>query len=450
MSRRSANPRAAQAILLLLAVLVVMAGLALWILGMRSIVFRRLFTQDGGDAAVLAAARWQAAALNLCGELNLIQAYMLADDRENIAAAQALHELRLRVQLVCPVLAAHAAHTAAKTNQLEPIAGAMDYLRDCRRYIRLEGFYDDAEQDLRDLLGILTREELCAFPVSGVYENAEFHNYLLDQDFYEAVLSRNWCWFKYNSLLNTYISRKSFGPLPKVKSSPFFDLALDSLESSLDDLEVINTLSDQLVRMDHPALPDGPPLSAAETPAQRERHAQFIRPIGTQTVYPIRWTTYNPNSWGPWQAMNPGRLPIEGRLREAYDYAGGSAAVSVQSGSATWLAAAKAFGEIEGENPTEFKLVLGGFNAVRLIPVDAADVGLYSFNMAWLNHLRAHLPRYTANGTLSDTCRYCSALRRWEEAEFRHNIRLWLAEYGHTCVQPEPGNGPGGGTRYGH
>ena len=103
-----------QAIALILALLVVFAALALWVADIGLTVMGRLRTQDGGDAAALAAARWQAAGLNLCGELNFIQAYMLADDRENAPAAQALHELRQRVGMVTPMLALQSASLVAE------------------------------------------------------------------------------------------------------------------------------------------------------------------------------------------------------------------------------------------------------------------------------------------------------------------------------------------------
>lgn len=449
MSRFRLFSRSGQAVVLLLALLVAMATLAFWILDIRTIVMRRLFTQDGGDAAALAAARWQAAGLNLCGELNLIQAYMLADDRENIHHAQALHELRLRLQLVCPVLAVHAAQTVASENGLQEIPAAADYIRDFRDAVLLEGFYPGAEADLRELLDLLTEEPITAFPACAVYEESDFHNYLLDQDFYEAVLSRNWCWFKWNSLLRSYVSRKSFGPLPKLRTAPFFDLRLTTLESSLDDLTVLNTLSGELEALGHPALPK-PPVRPSGSSAEQERYADHIRVGEARELRPICWTIYREDAWGPWEAMAPGELPIDGQLREEYDYDGANVAVSVQNGPTTWLAAAKAFGSIDDENPTVFGLVLGGFDTVRLIPIDAADVGIIGFDFVWLNHLRNHLPAYVKNGTKASGCRYCRALERWEDPAFRHDILIWLAEYGHTCVQPRPGRGSSGGSRYGH
>ncbi|MBR4946321.1 MAG: hypothetical protein IKZ27_04955, partial [Kiritimatiellae bacterium] len=72
--------RCGQAVVLLLAVLMVMVALVFWMIDTHGAVLARLKAQDAGDPVALAAARWQAAGLNLCGELNLIHAYMLADD----------------------------------------------------------------------------------------------------------------------------------------------------------------------------------------------------------------------------------------------------------------------------------------------------------------------------------------------------------------------------------
>lgn len=445
--------RSGQAIVLLLTLLVAMAALAFWVLDVHHIIMARLRTQDGGDTAALAAARWQAAGLNLCGELNLIQAYMLADSQANVVAAQALHELRLRVQLTTPILAAYAAQVVAKKNNMPEVPSGTEYVRNYRDGVRLEGFYKGAEEDLRQMLVLLTRDPIYAVPMSGLFEDYSTYNMLVDELFYEAILSHNWCWFYQNSFLRNYRSPSDFGPLPKMRMAPFFDLRLTSMNSSLNDLTIINTLSNQLVSIGHPSIPPKSANEDMDDPIVKERYVDHIN-IETLGTFPIEWTIYDVADWGEWEQMLPGALPIQGKLRDAYNYAGASTAVCVQDKGSTWVATAKAFGTVNDENPAQYDMVLGGFDTVRLIPVDAADVGLYDFNFAWLNHLRNHLQSYMKRGKsgLHSNCRYCSALRDWETPEFRYKILEWLAKYGHTCrFRGGPGPDPGtGGTRYGH
>ena len=71
MRRSISRAKAGQAVVLLLALLVALAAIVVWIAVSNSLSLRRLRLRDGGDAAALAAARWQAAGLNLVGELNL-------------------------------------------------------------------------------------------------------------------------------------------------------------------------------------------------------------------------------------------------------------------------------------------------------------------------------------------------------------------------------------------
>lgn len=453
MTFKRLKPRAGQAILLLLSLLIAMAMLSFWVLDIRSFIMNRLIAQDGGDAAALAAARWQAAGLNLCGELNLIQAYMLTDDKENVYAAQALHELRLRVQLTTPILAAHAAQLVAEENDLPEIPDGTKYVREFRDSVLLDGFYEGAEEDLREMLILLARDPIRAVPMSGIFEDSEFHNYLIDETFYDAILSRNWCYFYKNPFLKNYSSRKDFGPVPKMRMAPFFDLRLSSKQSSLDRLEIINTLSDQLTSIGHPPLQNPTEKPENElTDAERERYVDQIHVIGGGS-FPIQWTIYEESDWREWTQMHPGNLPIQGHLKEGYDYDGANIALAVQLKNTYWIATAKAFGRIGRESPATYGLALGGFEAVRLVPVDSTDLGTYDFNFAWLTHIRHHIQPYMDRGSssLEPGCRYCDALRLWGSSEFRHSILVWLAKHGHTCTPPVgPGPGDSGGTRYGH
>lgn len=461
MSLRFLKKRSGQAICLLLALLVAMAALGFWILDIHRYVMDRLISQDGGDAAALAAARWQAAGLNLCGELNLIQAYMLADSQVNIDAAQALHELRQRIQLTTPILAAQAAQLVAEQNDLPEIPEGTAYVREFRNSVQLEGFYEGADEDLRKMLIILGADPIRAVPMSGIFEDYAFYNLLLDEGFYEAILHQNWCFFYKNPLLNTYRRPSDFGPLPKMRMAPFFDLRLTSMDASLDELEIVNTLADQREALGHPRNPPAPPptedgeVDSEAAKAAEERYLTELPPTETSDARPISWTTYKLSDWGEWGQMLPGGLPIRSRVKDEYNYFGANIAIHVQEGTSVWLATAKPFGTVgeQRENPTTYKMVLGGFDTVRLIPVDATDLGVYDFNFEWLTHIRHHLQPYVERGKreLHSGCKYCFALSKWEDPSFRSGIRAWLSKNGHTCrILESPGKGGVGGTRYGH
>ncbi len=452
--------RHGQAIVLLLAVILAMIALVIWITNIRGYVIDRLRTQDGGDAAALAAARWQAAGLNLCGELNVIQAYMLADDKANIDAAYALHELRQRVQLTTPILAVLAAQEVAEQNGMEELMDAADYFREVRESIILNAYYEGAEEDLRSMLGILIRQPIYAFPLTPIYETHD--SLLTEQNFYEAILAKDWCWFWFHAydFLQHYRQRSDFGQLPNFNTEPFFGLRLNEFACNYETLvksheDVINqTLS----TLGHPTLPPMPEfVEPPEDPrneeirlAREERTATFVDD-GAEDDEWIRWTSFDRVQWAAWDKMTSGELPIEGKLREGYDYKGTFAALSVTKNKVSWITTAKPFAKLDREalsGPTP--LVLGGFETVRLIPVDAGDTGVRSFNAQWFRHLRNHVPDYYFSGTLATGCRYCEALRMWNNSGFRFIALEWLREHGHTCRRPKTGEGDTGGANYAH
>ncbi len=445
-----------QAILLLLAIILAMVALVLWITTIRGTVIKRLRSQDGGDAAALAAARWQAAGLNLCGELNLIQAYMLADDVHNIDAAQALHELRQRIQLTTPLLAALSAQITAEANTMDPLPEAQDYLREVRDHLMLDGFYEGAEEDLKAMLSILIREPIYAFPLAPIYDTSEHPSLLVEQDFYEAILGRDWCWFWFHaySFLQRYTSRGDFGQLPNLNMEPFYSLHLNSRTYALEDIVAnpgnLDLLNTGLTTLGHPTLPPPPPTDLPH-PAHFERTATALPSSTPDNPRLITWTTYDNTHWGPWETMQDPGFPIEGTLKEEYNYKGASAAVSVSKDGASWLAVAKPFGNLNVDiTEGSSTLILPGFDNVRLIPVDAGEPGIRGFDVKWLRHLRNHVPDYVSKGFLADGCRYCTALRYWQDPNFRHTAIEWLAEHGHTCKRPRPGTGDTGGSHYAH
>lgn len=436
--------RAGQAVVLLLAILMAMVALSFWIFDTHLAVFKRIRAQDAGDPAVLAAARWQAAGLNLCGELNLIHAFMLADSVENIEQANALFHLQQRIALITPILSLQAAQVVAQKNDVDPIEEAREFLLECIDYLIFDDFYEGATEDFRDALRVILNNDIYAFPAyPGPPEDS---NLLCNQDFYEAILADDYCWFWFNapSFLENYRPVVSFGRLPELKPKLFFDLSLRSASYSLMDLRslstgplgsptVVHQMNQQMNQLGHPSIP--PPSDKNEV-GKRESKTQ-------QT-----WMVYG-GKWHNWEQMQRSVLPIRSELKPEFDTFGATAAVTIIKDDYPWMCAAKPFGSIDGEPMRPGQLVLGGFKDVRLIPIDSVDAGR-PFDPEWLRHLYHHITYYYQSKKTFENCRYCRALYKLDNTDFCQDATLWLDLYGHTCRRPKPGRGDSGGINYAH
>jgi hypothetical protein len=459
MSCVTQKQRSGQAILLILAVLIVFVSMLTWIFSVNRYVTRKLRVQDGGDAASLAAARTQASGLNLIGEINLIQAYMLSTSEDTTTlfpAIESLGALQERLRLTTPVQALVAAQLLAEKNNLDALPQADEFLEDHSKRIILESYYEGAEEDFRSmmqsfLLNARNNGGVRVFPLAGFFSQTSFYSYLTDQNFYEAILARDWCWFWFNAypFLQRYSSRKDFGDLPDFDMRPFFDLRLTKQTYALNEIRQLSTVDDRNASVRVLPLMQSS-LEALQHPRILPNQSEIDQK--PQEMVPFSWTVYDASFWGEWEAMRDGVLPLEGSLKEKYDYAGCNAAVSVVKDGASWIAAAKPFGELEGANPTLGGLVLGGYNDVRLIPVDAADKGIYGFDYHWLAHVYFHLPEYVQHGWKDQGCRYCNALATWENPDFRSVALEWLTQNGRSRCRRKvpPGPGPGGGSSYAH
>lgn len=424
MSART-HSRHGQAIVLLLGILVVFVGFIVWIIDIRGSVLTRLRTQDAGDAVGLEAARWQAAGLNLIGELNLMQAYLLSLDPYASGVAENLHLLRQRLQITTPFLALAGANLLAERNGLTEMEDAKELLHTYAACLRPDGLYPGAEEEQRALLERMAEEPLFVYPLAPIYESSSSFTYLIVQDFYEAIMGRNWCWFWFHAyaFLQNYQRYSDFGPVPELSTDPFFSLHLDEKRATLDDLLTNDptlwaTFNQQLTELGHPTLPE---------PTETTTQDALIPPPE------VPWTIFDASAWGEWTRLS--ELPIEGSIREAYNVDGANVALAVTYDDTVWVATARPFGTLGGGKITAGELVLGGFSDVRLIPVDAADAGSFAgYDIEWVRHLSGHIQTYAQSGITSSTaCRYCAALRTWDLRSFRNQALNWLRLYGDTC-----------------
>lgn len=467
-SRRHRNGQVA---VFLLVALVVLAFMVLWTVDLRRIIFLKGKSQDAGDAAALAAARWQGSSLNLIGEINLLHALALSVGASD--AIDGLTNMQARLCFTGPMAAFAAAQQGAKQNGIYSHPDYTSIVRQHAATVRhaytfvnggqmlFDEPYPGAWEDYADMLDVLAADGIAVGADNAeLYSDTEEGHILRQRDFYDSVAGRIWCWFFLNhpGLLASYNNHTSWPPLPEPDWAPphnaeFFALHVMPLPFVLEhhvDRDALDALAEQAG------------LDAA-----------LITTGATQTVQ--SWYAYTPGRWQTWEIMDPDgpdAFPITGRVRPQYDYTGADAVVRAEAeasrmtpgldGSSRhdtilWTAAAKPFGYLEnnGERlrPDTWSLVLPAFHDVRLIPIDAAsgsDNGF--FDLTWRRHIIEHLPLYIASGTTTPGCWYCAQLTRWDDPAFRAEGVDWLDLHSDRCTRPPPGGGGGrgGGTRRGH
>ncbi len=463
--------RSGQVLVFLLMALVIITMVILWHVDLSNILHLKSRTQNAGDAAALAAARWQGITLNLIGDLNIMQALALSGGDTN--AAERIAEMQARLRYMGPLVGLVAAQQAAKHNGIFVNAAFTAALQEHADDIR-EG-YMDAVGGLAepwpgcwaayaDVLAAQAAEGLAAAPDNTRrYNDYNGDHVLLNPDFYDAVAGLDWCWFKwYNYDLLRFYTDYTYWPSlpPRVPpetpaDSEIFGLGLSTIQTVLPGGAAMLTNLNELVS------------------------ARDLSPTPVTTAaldFAVTWTTYDPVHWTSWYALAASNdFPIRPLVpRPEYDYAGADAVTRVVAEKArftpragvsmiNWTAAAKPFGYLETadgpERPDHVGLVLPAFHNVRLVPADAASGPAGgAYDMAWREHIMLHLPAYMHDGLrgVDADCWYCQQLEQWEDDAFREGGLDWLEarnEDGtllHPCPEPGGGSMPGGGTRRGH
>lgn len=459
--------KSGQAMIFILMVLVLLAFVALWNFDLHKITYVKSVSQNAGDSAALAAARWQAISLNLIGDLNVMQAVALTQGDTN--GATEINALQARLCLVGPMVGFMASQQAGKNNGVFNDDRFTARVQEHATEVLTE--YTSIGQDGNMLFKepypgawpeyAAMIESVAANGVAVGPDNARYYSditgggLILNPSFYDAVAGSDWCWFYHNAynFMIAYIDYHSWPPLPDVLPQPdpinceFFGLGLKR-ESFLGDARAIDALNE----------------------ARRDRDLSFDLIAATVGSVSSVWYCYESSLWGAWDAISPWgetAFPAAGPVKAQYDYAGADAATRVQASAPrttpgsgttriTWTAAAKPFGYLEEEGgmkkPNGYGVVLPAFREVRLIPIDASSApAAGSFNLDWRDHIEGHLPDYLDSGRLSAGCWYCSQLAVWDDPLFRQTGLDWLTENHDSCVvRGGPGGGPGGGTRRGH
>jgi hypothetical protein len=466
--------RRGQVMILLVVFMVILLLVGLWNFDLHKIVRVKHVARNGGDAAALAAARWQAITLNLIGELNIVQAAALTDalasGASNSPAAEACADLQGRLCMTGPLIGLSASQQAAKNNGIFVNASFTTALADHATLVRQEydvRFPDRPYEngpgepscwiDYADMLDILASEGIAAAPDTFRFYSdfATREHYLLNPDFYGAVSTRGWCWFFFNAmtLLENYQNWRDWPALPVITeprplNAEYFSLYLRrqtqlaslpfasgaNRDQNIEDFLV--DLSNQVGRAMNPGI-----LNLEST-----------------------WFCYQENEWGPWSDRIAPGFPFLAGVRDTANVAGADAAILIETqmqrltpgspaDTITWSAAAKPFGALGEAAPTRYGLVLPAFTDIRLIPVDTSSAPSRGSEPGWGVHIYQHLEPYLQQGldALVPGCFYCDQLRTWEPQPFRQQGLDWLEVNSGRCQIPSPGPGsPGGGTRRGH
>jgi hypothetical protein len=462
--KNSDNTRNGQTILFSVVALMIILFAVLWMADVHHIIFVKDKSQNAGDAAALAGARWQGTTLNLIGELNLMHAAALAV--ADFEAVDIITNTQKRLCYTGPMTGVAAAQQAAKLNGMFVNDEYTQFVSEHADVIRnnygamiggetaLPEPWPGAWVEYAAMMRAIADDGVAA----GI-DNAFFFDdpggahVLLQIEFYDAVAGRDWCWFfRYHPhLLEEYTGYTWWNALPPPNmrassSSEFLGLWLTPQPRTFSAIAGIDGVQRGAERLsiDLPEIPVDPEINEIESV----------------------WFYYMSGHWGRWSDMAP-PFPVDGEVKREYDYAGADSVTRVEAeisrfmsdGGGTdagdiivWTGAAKPFGYLDSdgggaENPTRSHLVLPAFREVRLIPIDASSASSAgSFNLRWRRHCIEHLPIYMNQGPGAlPACRYCRQLLTWERPEFRASGAGWLSTNSWQCtITPSGGGGSGG------
>ncbi|MBI3985639.1 MAG: hypothetical protein HY343_01855 [Lentisphaerae bacterium] len=458
-----------QVMVFMLMALLILSFMLIWLFDLHKTVATKWRTQNAGDAAALAAARWQGISLNLIGDLNLMQAVALTTGDTN--AAIQINGLQQRLAFHGPLIGLMAAQQAAKNNHIFVHPPFSEELNDqageiLNDYIHIfPEPYPGCWSEVGDTVAFIAGQGVAAAPDNTRrYTDFSGGHWLLTPDFYDAVAGQDWCWFLWHAmtLLESYTDFHDWPPLPPPVTEPnpenseIFGLGLVAQTTELPGGVAAISLMNEL------------------TAGRALSETVISNSVAALTV---NWFCYSPSVWGPWSLIartGDDPFPAAGDVKPEFDYAGADVAIRIVAGitrltpgipgsAITWTAAAKPFGWLDDGGapvkPNLYGLVLPAFHEVRLIPVDASSApAAGAYDMAWQDHIENHLSDYMADGlsALASDCLYCQQLVVWENPLVRNGALDYIGATNasgqriHCQVGGGGGTSPGGGRRRGH
>ncbi|NLX24662.1 MAG: hypothetical protein GXY61_01700 [Lentisphaerae bacterium] len=486
--------RSGQAIILLMAVMVIGLLVVMWNVDLHRIVSTKVRVGNAGDASAQSAARWQGITMNMVGELNLVQAALLLEDPDDYGSAYEIAELRSRLTLLGPLMGFFDAQSVAflnlSANDRQHIgSGYANTLRDrANQFIRGGGFYYGIPEPYRGAwleYGVLLKElaDVGVVVQCGNTRRYYFYNgyhILLDPGFYDALgYPPDWCWFERTGnteLLNDYQDASSWPNLPDLQrrssvNSEYFGVGLRQVYTALGSIEdgEDNEGDDDSGEDRTEELWNLLEEDAVDVKGVSSLLLEFNQEYMMSNRYP--WHFYDTGGdWSgdfyKWVTSDSGDFPFRDgeTVLPEFNYSGADASTTVsipatsytpgihmQANRIVWHASAKPFGYLETEEervvPHYFDLVLPAFHQARLIPNGISSRTNYEDDEGWEEHIYEHLPEYIENGTLQGDCSYCRDLMLWNNSAFRRAGRDWLRKYGDSCDESVGGSGQPGGYR---
>lgn len=457
--------RSGQIALYLAAVLAALAVLAVMNVSVFLSVRAKNRAMNAGDAAALAVARHQGELLNRIGADNL--AHLKAALENDEAACEEIMTRQRRTCFLDPLEGLRLGNEAARRNGVDrdASAGMRRLLREHATAVRTEyannpelypppweGAWEEFATALETHVGALG-DGLVVGPDNVEFADAWQCFPLLSQQFYHAIAGRNWCWFHFNGAWlfgrdSHTMPRPDFSDPQRQDNSEVYSLHLTfrPLPQILDEewTNIVMKLTDC-------------------TPADIQRSTLLTNQLQRWAFYDAQW-----RDWWEMDPDGPWDFPVVGKVKEEYDVRGCAAVCRVANRfedfvsarderMVRWVAAAKPFGTVENldgetDKVTALKrLVTPAFTAARLVPIDAVGAtDLSTADVAWMDHVRVHLPGYFESGPRDNGCFYCRQLVLWERPSFRTEGKNWLERHAGTCVRPAGGVGGHGGTPHGH
>ena len=465
-------------------VVVILAFVALWNFDLHKVLYVKSISQNAGDSAALAGARWQAITLNLIGDLNVMQAVALTQGDTNQAAE--INDMQARLCYVGPMIGLEGAQQAAKNNGIfnnsRFTARLQQHATEVFTDYRATGAdgrmafkepYKDCWTEYAAMIEAVALGGVAVGPDNARYysDNTGGHM-LLTLDFYDAVAGADWCWFYHHAynLLQSYVDYHTWPPLPPVIPVPdpinceYFGLGLQR-QDLIGDAEAVAMMNQ----------------------AREDRSLSTVSISNSVGSMTSAWYCYDWDIWGTWDSISASGgagFPAVGLVKPQYDYAGADVATRVMAEASrltpgsnpnrsfltwdrdasppsspaskiTWTAAAKPFGYLEtgstSVKPNAYGLVIPAFREVRLIPLDASSAPVGgAFDLDWRDHIETHLAGYLESGTTKGDCWYCQQLVVWDNPGFRQTGIEWLRWNSGSCQTSGGGGGRGGGARRGH
>ncbi|WFB35638.1 hypothetical protein P3T73_15920 [Kiritimatiellota bacterium B12222] len=473
-ARRFRTQKSGQTLIFMTLVIVMLAFAALFYFDVHKILHVKAISRNGGDAAALAGARWQAISLNLIGSLNIAEAVAITNDlsagQTTSPEADLIAELQRRIAFSGPILGYVSAQQAAKQNGIFNQSQFASEINTHVNLLRTEygllhpepfqpsGSYASAWEEVADMMELASDHGVAvqaAWQYYATYSN--YDHLLLNPGFYDAIAGRSWCWMYYNAFdeLQNYQNWTYWDDLPSIQVNPPVNAEILSL-----------WLQRVAVRDSIPLLPTGDTWESTLLNLQAALDDLNLNDPVAWGDFDASWAFYNPNRWDGWSDRIPDDFPWDGEIRDEYDYGGADAAMAVRAeterhtefrGADTinWTAGAKPFGSLEGNvPPNTYGLILPAYTDIRLIPVDASiSGGNGALRPGWLDFIINILPAYMNNGpsALPQGNWYADQLRTWEDQDYRQDGLEWLLDNNYDCYRPT-GGGPGssGGTFHGH